>query len=250
MSKKISVIIPALNESGYIEKAIASLMCQTIERASFEIIVVDNGSVDDTAELARRSGADCVLSEPKKGTNRARARGLATATAPIVAFLDADCEAPKDWLMKIIEAFEADCKLIALGGPYNLFFKSPIKRCVANFFQLCAVPVVMSVLSFLWKPAAAMNGGNWAARRTVLNEVGIDARFSFYGDDTAVACALAKVGKVRWLPHLGVKTSLRRYETDGDFALQAKYIINWFWVYLFNRPIEFRDRLSGQKEKK
>ncbi len=82
---RISVVIPALNE----EKAIA-LVLQSIPSLADEIIVVDNGSTDQTAQIARDNGAR-VISEPTPGYGRACMAGVQAATsADIIVFMDAD----------------------------------------------------------------------------------------------------------------------------------------------------------------
>ncbi len=80
----IAVIIPALNEEQSIEKVVTEL-----PEWVHQIIVVDNGSTDKTAERARNAGA-IVVSEPIKGYGRACLAGIAAAKSDIIVFMDAD----------------------------------------------------------------------------------------------------------------------------------------------------------------
>jgi glycosyltransferase involved in cell wall biosynthesis len=83
---RVSVIIPALDEEEAIEGVVQSIPAQLVD----EIIVVDNGSTDSTAERARRAGAKMVV-EPMRGYGRAcRAGVLAAAEPGILVFLDGD----------------------------------------------------------------------------------------------------------------------------------------------------------------
>ena len=83
---KIAVIIPALNEAGNISRLIAQISRDVVS----DIIVVDNGSTDSTADEARAAGAT-VVSEPRRGYGYACAAGIAAArSADIIAFLDGD----------------------------------------------------------------------------------------------------------------------------------------------------------------
>jgi glycosyltransferase involved in cell wall biosynthesis len=82
----IAVIIPALNEAGNIR----SLVTEVLETIPVQVIVVDNGSTDATAEEARAAGAR-VVHEPRRGYGYACAAGVASAQdANVLAFLDGD----------------------------------------------------------------------------------------------------------------------------------------------------------------
>ncbi len=82
---QVSVIIPCLNEA----EPIADVVREVLRQGVAEVIVVDNGSTDDTAAVARAAGAR-VVSQPSRGYGRACAAGVAAATNPILCFLDGD----------------------------------------------------------------------------------------------------------------------------------------------------------------
>ena len=83
----ISVVIPAYQAEAHIARALADVAAQT--RPPAEVIVVDDGSTDGTAEIARRAGAT-VLWQPNRGVAAARNAGIRAAREPWVALLDAD----------------------------------------------------------------------------------------------------------------------------------------------------------------
>lgn len=83
----ISVIIPAYNAAAFLRKSIESVLSQTLPVA--EIIVVNDGSVDDTSEVARSYGVR-VIDRPNGGLSAARNTGIREATQPWIALLDAD----------------------------------------------------------------------------------------------------------------------------------------------------------------
>jgi glycosyltransferase involved in cell wall biosynthesis len=89
VSDAVAVVIPAHNASRFLPVALQSLQQQT--HPPREVVVVDDGSTDDTAAVAERLGAT-VLRQPQKGPAAARNRGVEATTSPLLAFLDAD-----DW---------------------------------------------------------------------------------------------------------------------------------------------------------
>lgn len=110
MSVRISSIICTLNRSDYLRKAIHSLVEQTLNKKSYEILVVDNGSTDNTKQIVVEEFAQLqnlrYIYEPIMGLSQARNTGLAHATGEYVAYLDDDAIACSQWLEKIVEVFE------------------------------------------------------------------------------------------------------------------------------------------------
>ena len=85
----VTVIVPAYNAAPFLQVTLQSLQQQTVQPT--QVILVDDGSTDDTAAIAERHGAT-VIRQKQRGPGAARNRGLAEATTEFVAFLDAD-----DW---------------------------------------------------------------------------------------------------------------------------------------------------------
>jgi len=116
----VSVVIPAYNSAAHVGQLLASLFAQTYPRARYEIILVDDGSRDATAAVARRTlarwdGASRVLRQRNGGPASARNAGLRAASADVVAFIDADCVADPDWLASLIRALATGAA--GAGGP-------------------------------------------------------------------------------------------------------------------------------------
>jgi glycosyltransferase involved in cell wall biosynthesis len=129
----ISVVIPALNDAPMLARCLVALAGQ--ERAADEIIVVDNGSIDDTAAVARAAGAR-VVEEPKRGIPAATAAGFDAANGNIIARLDADSIPPVDWLTKVEKRFTADARLAALTGPGDFYGARAIVRWAGRVFYI------------------------------------------------------------------------------------------------------------------
>jgi glycosyltransferase involved in cell wall biosynthesis len=85
----IAVVVPAFNAARTIGATLTSLLSQTVP--GLEIVVVDDGSTDGTAEVVRATAPDATLvTQPNAGVGAARARGIAEATSELVTFCDSD----------------------------------------------------------------------------------------------------------------------------------------------------------------
>jgi glycosyltransferase involved in cell wall biosynthesis len=117
----ISVIVCSHNRAGFLDKAIDSLVRQSLDSELFEIILVDNGSSDGTPALCRRRAAEIGnlihISEPRLGLSVARNAGVAKASGKYLAFLDDDAIACEAWLEHVLEDFETlDPRPGVIGG--------------------------------------------------------------------------------------------------------------------------------------
>ncbi|MFN7999123.1 MAG: glycosyltransferase family A protein [Bryobacteraceae bacterium] len=111
----VSVVIPAWNRAAFLGEAIASALGQ--EGGTVEVIVVDDGSSDETAEVAERFGEPVrVLRQAHAGIGAARNRGVAAARGEWLAFLDADDVWPPGKLRLQRAALDADSTLDMVFG--------------------------------------------------------------------------------------------------------------------------------------
>jgi glycosyltransferase involved in cell wall biosynthesis len=102
----VSVIVPARNASGTIARALDALARQDLNHP-YEVIVIDDASDDDTAEIAERPGPPVrTLRQERIGPSAARNAGAAAAVAPVLAFTDADCYPTTSWLAAGLRALE------------------------------------------------------------------------------------------------------------------------------------------------
>lgn len=102
----VSVIVPFLNASATIGRCLESLEAQDMDPAAYEIIAVDDGSSDDSPEIARQFDRVRALTGGGAGSYAARNRGVAASRGPLLAFTDADCVARADWLGRMVRAME------------------------------------------------------------------------------------------------------------------------------------------------
>lgn len=111
---QISVVIPALDAAQTLAGTLNALRVQA-GAPEFEVIVVDNGSQDDTVEIARACGAR-VLHEAKRGPAAARNCGLRSAAGQIIAHVDADTVPSRRWLAEIYAPFASSSETVAAGN--------------------------------------------------------------------------------------------------------------------------------------
>jgi len=110
----VSVVIPVLNGGETLAQTLSSLRSQARLPKEFEIIVVDNGSTDNTLEVAQSYDVK-IFNEAKKGPAAARNCGLHKAEGDIIVHVDADTVPSRRWLSSLIALFE-DPSVIIAGG--------------------------------------------------------------------------------------------------------------------------------------
>ena len=124
----VSVVIPAYNAVATLGRCLAALSAQS--RSPDEIIVVDDGSTDDTAELARRYGVR-VVRQANAGPAAARNAGARAAHGDLLLFTDADCAPAPDWVERLVATF-SDSTVSGAKGVYQ----TAQTELVARFVQI------------------------------------------------------------------------------------------------------------------
>lgn len=119
---KVSVIIPAYNAQATVGQAVQESLSQARGRLEVEVIVVDDGSTDSTADVAASAGAQ-VIRQQNAGPASARNRGWESATGRLICFTDADCIPSADWVVNLLEGF-TDRKVGAVAGSYDIANKN------------------------------------------------------------------------------------------------------------------------------
>jgi glycosyltransferase involved in cell wall biosynthesis len=118
----ISVVLPALNEERFIAQCLQCLANQEFPRAQFEVLVMDNASTDRTSEIAAgflESLPIAIYENKNTSISSVRNAGARLARGRHLAFLDADCLVPQDWIANAVTLF-ADLKPCVLGAPYGI----------------------------------------------------------------------------------------------------------------------------------
>jgi glycosyltransferase involved in cell wall biosynthesis len=112
----VSLIIPSYRRSEALKRCLEAAIRQ--DCAAYEIIVVDDASGDDTAEMVRGAfpGVRVLVQAENRGPAAARNLGLAHARGEIIAFTDDDCLIPPDFLSRLVEGYLAHPEAVGVGG--------------------------------------------------------------------------------------------------------------------------------------
>lgn len=126
MQPKISVVVPVYNYAKHLKKTLESIRNQSFK--NFELIVVDDGSTDGSAKVAKIFADRVIINKKNSGPAVSRNKGIKAAKADIIAFTDSDCIAAKDWLKNILMGFnnKADAVMGNTKVPKSTFLGDSI----------------------------------------------------------------------------------------------------------------------------
>lgn len=113
-----SIVIPAYNAAKTLPQTLAACKRQRWDGKPVEIVVVDDGSTDGTAEIAEQAGVRCIRQD-NAGAAAARNTGWRAAAGDVICFTDSDCAPSKDWVSRLMRRLEAD-GLDGVGGSYGI----------------------------------------------------------------------------------------------------------------------------------
>jgi glycosyltransferase involved in cell wall biosynthesis len=198
----ISVVVCTYNRATKLPRSLEALSRQTVgERA--EVIVVDDGSTDTTAQVAGAYEVRLLRHAGNRGLAAARNTGVQASRAPIVAFTDDDCVPAPDWLELLLRVYERP-EVLAVGGTVSpLQTGSLLHRYIAAVNPLAPQEADLgrgySIPYRAWlyakrnvrlksptgpRPVSSIPGANLSARRQVLGVIGLfDPEVRFGGED-------------------------------------------------------------------
>jgi GT2 family glycosyltransferase len=204
----LSVVICSLNGAEGVARCLDALARQTL---AVEVIVVDDGSTDGTAAVAQARGARVIRHAVNRGLSAARNSGLRAATAPVVGFLDDDCEPEPDWAQRLVDSYEDG--VVGVGGAVEsygppswlagyLHRRNPLAPLELGLEQGNGITFRFGLyLKGLWdvsqpsgrRAVFSLVGANMSYRRTALLEVGgFDERFHFGAEELDLCVRLRR----------------------------------------------------------
>jgi len=196
---KISLISTVKNCAGGVDEFLASLAAQT--RRPDEVIIVDGGSTDGTAEQFERDETITLIREPGANISRGRNIALGAASHDLIAVTDADCSLEPGWLEAIAAPLEA-------GADVSMGFYAPV---IVGFFQTCMAAVNLPLDAAEVDPATFMPSARSVAyRRDAIEVVGGYPEWLGIGEDMWVNHRWREQGlDLRFAPDAVVRWRLR-----------------------------------------
>jgi GT2 family glycosyltransferase len=182
-----SVVVPVYNGQASLRECLDSLLRLRYPADRLELLVVDNGSTDDTpAILESRRDRVRVLREAKRGPSAARNCGIRAAGGECIALTDADCVVDPDWLAELVRPL-ASADVGVSGG--RILSVRPCNR-IERFGE--RIHDHRRALEELEPPYAISM--NWASRRSVLLDVGLFDESLLRGEDVDLAWRIRAAG--------------------------------------------------------
>ena len=183
----VTVYIPAFNAAEFIARSVEGLLAQT--HAPDEILVIDDGSSDETASIVSRyPQAKLIRHERNLGLGAARNSGIRAARNELVASIDADCVADPAWLANLLPHLE-DPQIAGVGGR----LLEGVQHSIADRWRAAHMPQEWGP-SFIRNPKFLFGCNNIFRRSAVLEVGGYDERMRTNGEDTTLCEQLRKRG--------------------------------------------------------
>lgn len=185
---KLSVVMATYNRSDLLVKQLQAFATQTIAKENFEVVIVNDGSVDDTANVlevwSKIMGNLSYINQVNGGPAVARNKGVEVAKGEIIAFTDDDCIVDKDWVEAILTAF-IDKNVQVLEG---LTYTTKELR----------TPLTHQIENLSWNPVIPTC--NAAYRKNFFQELGgFDINFPFpHNEDTDLAWRVLEHTEVKF----------------------------------------------------
>jgi glycosyltransferase involved in cell wall biosynthesis len=215
---RLSVVIPVRNDAAMLATALESLGAQ--HRPPDEIVVVDNGSSDQSAEVAHAAGAR-VVPQPVRGIPSAASTGYDAATGDIIARIDADSICPPNWLARIERRFEREPGLDLRTGDARFYGSSELVHRLGEALYIGGM--YWAVTPYLGHPPVF--GSNFAMRREVWAELSPEVhRGNGIHDDLDLSLHIRPWMNVELDRDLVVDISARPFATFSGFARRISWV--------------------------
>lgn len=217
---RTSIVIPVKDDADHLARCLAALADQT--EPPSEVIVVDNGSSDDSVAVASRHGV-VVITEPTPGIPAAASAGYDAAGGDLILRLDADSIPPADWVARVAARFD-DSTVDALTGPGRLRGLSGRRQ---RLFQALYMDAYFRMMgAALAHPP--LFGSNLAMRRSAWQQVAavVHRRDAEMHDDIDLSIHLGLEHRIVLDRSIVVSISSRPLRSAGSMAHRVRWGIH------------------------
>ncbi len=192
---KATIVIPNLNGKGWLEDSIASIFAQTEQ--DFELIVVDNGSTDESLAIAQsfadRANYTLIENAENTGFSHAVNQGIAVAKGEFVVLFNNDAFAEPDWLAQLIQTAQKNPKIFAVQSLMIRHYERELADDAGDYVNLLAFACKEGDGRYASrytkeKRIFSACGGASLYRKSILDEIGVfDETFFAYFEDVDLA---------------------------------------------------------------
>jgi GT2 family glycosyltransferase len=213
---RIDIVIPAKNEEKHLGRLLSALSRQTYPSDLVSIRVVDNGSTDGTANIARANGASVLSAEGFVGA--VRNAGIRAGNAELIGLLDADCVPVQHWIASMVQTFARPQIGVCAGSLQNICQNKLVKmfadRSIFASWEMMSKCTVRGESSpYPWAML-----GNAMIRRKAVEQAGMFDESLFRNEDVDLTVRLVQMGyQIACAP----QASVQHFETDSP----AKYLL-------------------------
>ena len=187
-SASISIVIPAFNAQKTIAQTLQAVLSQDYEQL-FEVIVVDDGSTDKTAQIVQSFQQVRYIYQPNSGPATARNRGIDESHGELVCFTDSDCLPRTDWISELVRYF-SEPNIAVVAGSYGIANdKNLLASCIHQeiiFRHNKLIPIF----------SKSFGSYNFCARKNILQALGgFDTHYRYAsGEDNDLSYKILKAG--------------------------------------------------------
>ncbi len=261
---RLSVVICTRNRADYLCQALRSISrCEHPPAGDWEVVVVDNGSADQTQEVATDVATEVatteagnfalsVVEEAIPGLSHARNRGIRVARGDWILWTDDDVTVGEKWLIRYYEAIRNRPDARAFGGPIHIVLEGQPEGWLVNGLNIVKSAFAGLAADDIGDTFAATGvvpyGANFALRRNYLERIGFDPDLGRHpkhqlrgGEETQVIRQAVRDGPGYWLRDASVSHHI-------DPGRQTRrYLRDYYFSFGFRQGIEISERLSGRR---
>lgn len=222
--KKVTVIIPCYNGEKFVAKCIESILNQT--KAPNEILVIDDGSTDNSASIIEKYNVRLIKHETNKGLAEARNTGMKNASSDILIFVDADTIADPKLIESLLEGYTNE-NVAGVGG-------QGIESSIQNMYDLwrklhasqSSGDKVIKNTQLLWGLCSSFK------RNVLIKLGGFDPFYETNGEDMDISIRIRKKGyRLAYMPNARVY-----HQRTDNFKTLCNMIYRWYyWGYIVKK---------------